>query len=336
MPDPSAAAPAPAIWLVELDVEATVHLPTSAAVPRAAFLDWLWAAADGLVGVDEGALDAVEAAALGLVESPVVIDAAAAPADRDWVGGLAMARIVCGFDGETAAREAAAWLARLRGCRVTAIRAEPVGDPAAWRDAFGPIEVAGFGTVRPAWEPGVAAAGRDAATIFIEPGVGFGTGLHETTRLCLAALAAWRQAGGRLERVLDFGSGSGILGIAAAVLGAEEVDAVEIDAAVHEAIRANAARNAVADRVRVAAALPAGGPGYDVVVANIVAAVLIEHAAALCAAVRRGPGGVVAGCLVLSGLRGAEGDAVTARYAPLLGALPARTANGDWHCLRFG
>jgi ribosomal protein L11 methyltransferase len=323
-------------WCVDLEVDATVDLPESPAVARDAFLEWLWATADGLVGVDEGAVDVVEAAALGLVESPLVIDAAAAPVDRDWVGSLATARIACGFDGEAAARHAAAWLGGLRGCRVAAIRAETAHDANAWRDAFGPIEVAGFGTVRPAWEPSTAGPGRDGATIFIEPGVGFGTGLHETTRLCLAALAAWQRAGLPFGRVLDFGSGSGILGIAAAALGAREVDAVEIDATVHGAIRANAVRNGVGERVRVFAALPAGATGYDLVVANIVADVLLEHAANLSTAVRSGPEGGRVGGLVLSGLRGNEVDRVAGRYRALIGIAPRHSTLGDWHCLRFG
>jgi ribosomal protein L11 methyltransferase len=332
---PSHAPPA-VTWCVDLEVDATVDLPESPAVTRDAFLEWLWAAADGLVGVDEGAVDVVEAAALGLVESPLVIDVAAAPADRDWVGSMATARITCGFDSEAAARQAAAWLGGLRGCRVAAIRAETARDENAWRDAFGPIEVAGFGTVRPAWEPGTAGPGRDGATIFIEPGVGFGTGLHETTRLCLAALAAWQRAGLPFGRMLDFGSGSGILGIAAAVLGAREVDAVEIDATVHGAIRANAARNGVGERVRVSAALPAGAAAYELVVANITADVLLEHAVALSAACRSGLEGGRIGGLVLSGLRGDAADHVAARYAHLLGTEAIHTALGDWRCLRFG
>ena len=178
--------------------------------------------------------------------------------------------------------------------------------------------------------------GPAGTTMFIEPGVGFGTGLHETTRLCLAALAAWRDDGRPCARVLDFGSGSGILAIAAAVLGAQHVDAIEIDAAVHEAIRANAARNGIADRVRVAAELPAAGTGYDLVLANIVAGVLIEHAAVLGAAVRRRPAGELAGGLVLSGLRDHEVAPVIDRYRAVLDVAPLHATLGDWHCLRFG
>lgn len=336
MHEPPGDTPTAVSWFIDLDVDATVALPDGEAVARAAFLEWLWAAADGLVGVDEGAVDVGEAATLGLVASPLVIDVAAAPADRDWVGSLATARIACGFDGAAAARAATPLLTGLRGCRVVGLRTAAAGDETAWRDAFGPIEVAGFGTVRPAWEPGTAGPGPAGTTMFIEPGVGFGTGLHETTRLCLAALAAWRHDGRPCGRVLDFGSGSGILGIAAAVLGTRDVDAIEIDTAVHDAIRANAARNGIADRVRVAAALPAAGPGYDLVFANIVAPVLIEHAAVLCAAVRRRPHGGLAGGLVLSGLRGDEVKRVSDRYRVVLDVAPLHATLGDWHCLRFG
>jgi ribosomal protein L11 methylase PrmA len=111
---------------------------------------------------------------------------------------------------------------------------------------------------------------------------------------------------------------------------------VEFDATVHGAIRANAARNGVGERVRVATALPAGDVGYDLVVANIVADVLLEHAVALSAALRNGPEGARIGGLVLSGLRGHEVDRVAGRYRDLLGIAPRHAALGDWHCLRFG
>jgi ribosomal protein L11 methyltransferase len=336
MHEPTGDTPTTVTWLVDLEVDATVELPAGEAVARGTFLEWLWATADGLVGVDEGAVDVGEAATLGIVASPLVIDVAAAPADRDWVGSLATARIACAFESEAAARAATPLLTGLRGCRMVALRTAAAEDETAWRDAFGPIEVAGFGTVRPAWEPGTAGVDPAGTTIFIEPGIGFGTGLHETTRLCLAALAAWRHDGRPCGRVLDFGSGSGILGIAAAVLGARDVDALEIDATVHEAIRANAARNGIADRVRVAAELPIAGPGYDLVLANIVAPVLIEHAAVLGAAVRRRPDGGLAGGLVLSGLRGDEVKRVVDRYRVVLDIAPLHATLGDWHCLRFG
>jgi len=328
----------PATWILDLAVEAIVTLPSAETLDREAFFGWLWdrCGEEGLMGVFEGAIDAAEAAALGLVESPRVIDAAAAPPDRDWVGSVAAPRVACWFADETAAREAAARLANVRGCEVRGLRCEPQHHTdVAWRASFAAIDVPGFGTIRPAWGEGVASGNPGDATIFIEPGAGFGTGQHETTRLCLEALAAWRRAGGGLARVLDFGSGSGILGIAAAVCGAAETDSIEIDPLVHEAIRANARRNSVGERVRVADALPATHASYDLVFANIVAAVLLEHAEAVCGRVRRGPNGGLAGCLVLSGLLGDDVPAVADRYERLLGVGPLEASLGDWHCLRF-
>ena len=79
-----------------------------------------------------------------------------------------------------------------------------------------------------------------------------------------------------------------------------------------------------------------GGPGYDLVLANIVAPVLIEHAAVLGAAVRRRPDGGLAGGLVLSGLRDHEVGPVIDRYRVVLDVAPLHATLGDWHCLRFG
>lgn len=257
-------------WIIDVVVEAAVTLPSGDVLERDAFYAWLWEAAAGLVGIDEGSVSVDEAAARGLADSLLVIDSAAAPAHRDWVAGL--------------------------------------------------------GVVRPAWDEGHAGATAAGTTIFIEPGAGFGTGLHETTQLCLAALHGWRS---RLERVLDFGSGSGILGIAAAVGGARHVDAVEVDTLVHEAIRANALRNGVADRVCVGATLPAEPGPYDLVLANIVAPVLLEHADRLCGRLTS------AGGCVLSGLRAEDVEAVANRYAALLGCRPLVTDRGEWRCLTF-
>jgi ribosomal protein L11 methylase PrmA len=107
------------------------------------------------------------------------------------------------------------------------------------------------------------------------------------------------------------------------------VEAIEIDGHVHEAILANAARNGVGQRVSVTAALPVEGEACDLVFANIVAPVLLDHAAALCGRVGRGGG------LVLSGLRADDVPAVAERYAEILGAAPETTARGDWRCLVF-
>ena len=319
-------------WVVDASVADRVILPNGDAVSRDDFHGWIWEQARELLGVNEGTVTADDAAARGFVDSSLVIDAAAAPADRDWVAMLPVASVEWWFANEAAARAAADLVANVRGCEVRGIRADtPVDHDAVSRAAFGPIAVAEFGVVQPAWEDGVAGVAPDgSATIFIEPGLGFGTGLHETTQMCLAALSAWHRGGRPLDRVLDFGSGSGILGIAAAVLGAARVDAVETDEQVHQAISANASRNGVAERVFVTTHLPAESAPYDLVVANIVAPVLVEHAAALCRRVR-----AERGCLVLSGLLADEVPRVADRYTAELGCRPLVRERGDWRCLAF-
>lgn len=317
-------------WIVAVAIDASVTLPDGGVVGRDEFHAWLWERAEGLLGIDEGSVTATDAAAAGLVPEWMVIDTAAAPPDRDWVADLAVAHAEWWFVDECSARSAAGLVADLTGCRVRGIRVdEPVEheQPAP----FGPVAIPGFGTVRAACDEGEAGVdGNGVATIFIEPGLGFGTGLHETTQLCLAALADRRRRNGRFDRVLDHGSGSGILGIAAVVLGAAQVDAVEIDTNVHAALHDNARRNGVDGRLHLARDLPVATDPYDVVVANIVAAVLIEQAAVLCSHVsRRG------GELVLSGLLADETPAVAERFAKLLGIRPRITERGVWRCLSF-
>lgn len=319
-------------WVVETSVADQVILPNGDAVSRDDFHVWLWEQSQDLLGVNEGTVTAVDAAARGYVDSSLVIDAAAAPADRDWVARIPVASVEWWFANEAAARAAADLVANARGCVVRGIRADESADHvAASRAAFGPIAVADFGIIRPAWEDGNAGVATDGtATIFIDPGLGFGTGLHETTQLCLAALSIWHRGGHRLDRVLDFGTGSGILGIAAAVLGATRVDAVEIDEHVHPAVSANATRNGVAEQVFITTTLPAETAPYGLVVANIIAPVLIEHATALCRRVRAPDG-----CLVLSGLLADEVTHVADRYTAELGCRPLVRERGDWRCLTF-
>lgn len=317
-------------WVVEGELDERVTLPGGETVGRDEFHAWMWERAVGLVGIDEGAVTVVDAVQRGIVPSPMVLDAAAAPPDRDWVAGLAVATVEWWFADERLARAALPIFAAVRGCRVGRIRADVITDHAALaRSAFGAIAVPGFGVVRPSWEDGVAGIADDRhATIYIEPGTGFGTGLHETTQLCLAELAELSRRGRNLSRVLDFGSGSGILGIAAAVLGAGQVDAVEIDERVHAALHANAVRNGVADRLRVATSADPGP--YDLVIANIVAPVLVDHAHELCGRVRS-PGGQI----VLSGLLADDVPAVAERFLPLIGSRPVVRERGEWRSLSF-
>jgi len=325
----------PACWALSFTLAQIVEIPGIGRQSRTAFLGWLWErlADCGLRGLGEGEVSAHEAADLGLVPAPLVIDAGAAPADRDWVAEMPAVTATGWFDDEASARQAAGRLTGLAGCAVLAVRPVACRHPEAWREAFTTVEVPGFGCVRPAWEPGRAATAAEGTTLFVEPGIGFGTGLHPTTQLCLAAIDAAFRAPVRPHRVVDFGSGSGILAVAAAVLGATRVAAVESDASVHAAIRMNAVRNDVGDRVGVATSLTKVAGVADLVVANIVAAVLLEHAERLCALVAPDPAGRPAGRQVLSGLRPADVDGVAGRFAELLGKSPERASRDGWEAL---
>lgn len=170
---------------------------------------------------------------------------------------------------------------------------------------------------------------RPGTVIVLEPGEAFGTGTHPSTRLSLQAIAAFAPRDGRDWRMLDFGSGTGILSIGAAKLGAT-VAAVEIDPQALETSRQNAARNGVGERIRVAESL-AGVPGpFDLVVANVLRGVLWEFAPQL--AERLSPDGT----LVLAGLVHTDVPDLSVRYAPLLaGRRPEVYRHGEWCALAW-
>lgn len=170
---------------------------------------------------------------------------------------------------------------------------------------FLPLEIAGRLWVVPSWHD----APSDAAAVVVrlDPGLAFGTGSHPTTRLVLAWLVQALGHCGSAPRVLDYGCGSGILGIAAGKLGAAKVDAVDTDPQSIIATRENAQRNDVAVCAYLPDALPDGE--YDIVVANILANPLITLAPLLAARTCHG------GQLALSGLLETQVGDVRAAYA---------------------
>ena len=147
-----------------------------------------------------------------------------------------------------------------------------------WKQFYKPMEIGERLLVIPAWEKAEA---KGRVTLTLNPGLTFGTGSHATTRLCLTALES-RIHGG--EKVLDLGCGSGILSIAALRLGAESAFACDIDEKCVDVAYENAALNGIGkDRYTVrwgnvltdAALRQEMGAGYDIVVANIVADVIM-------------------------------------------------------------
>lgn len=183
---------------------------------------------------------------------------------------------------------------------------------------FDPIRISKRLWIVPTWHN---APDPNAISIRLDPGLAFGTGSHPTTRMCLAWLDAHVQSG---RSVLDYGCGSGVLAIAAALLGAHPVAATDIDAQALIATRDNAAANGCAVMTHAAGALPPGL--YETVVANILTNPLKVMAPALAARVRPG------GQLTLSGILKSQADVVIAAYAPFIQIGVWRCEEG-WVCL---
>jgi ribosomal protein L11 methyltransferase len=182
--------------------------------------------------------------------------------------------------------------------------------------------------IRPTWRRHKAVA--DELVLALDPGMAFGTGLHPTTRLCLAMLETVADRGDTLDgaRVLDVGCGSGILAIAAIRLGAARAVGVDIDPIAIEATAANAKRNGIARRIRArVGSLPSGDPPFDVVVANLIAGVLVPLAGALHDELR--PGGV----LVASGIFIDRDAEVRDAFVRAGLVVDGRTDEGDWVAL---
>lgn len=213
------------------------------------------------------------------------------------------------FATEAQATDAATLLAAhedTRAVRVVAIAPVPETDWVRQTQAqFAPVEITPAFWIVPSWH---APPPQAECVIRLDPGQAFGTGTHATTRMCLRWIATQAPARrARWQRVLDYGCGSGILAIGAALHGAREVDAVDIDAAAVEATRANAAANGVA--VRAGAPELAQGR-YALVLANILAQPLKLLAPLLAGHVDAG------GDLVLAGILERQADELRAAYAP--------------------
>jgi ribosomal protein L11 methyltransferase len=195
---------------------------------------------------------------------------------------------------------------------------------ARFRETFRAFQAGSFHIV-PAWE--AAAGDADSRRIVVDPGQAFGTGTHESTRLSLAALESIF-ARRVPRRVLDVGTGSGILAIAARRLGAEVAVGIEIDADALPAAQDHAALNDVRIHfVRGDGARAVRAEAFDLVLANIAAPLLIERAHELSGACRPG------GDLVLAGILGVDAGSVVAAFAPMAdGDIDVRT-DGEWAAL---
>ncbi|MDG9977940.1 50S ribosomal protein L11 methyltransferase [Ectopseudomonas oleovorans] len=187
----------------------------------------------------------------------------------------------------------------------------------SWMDGFQPMRFGQRLWIVPSWH---AAPQPDAVNLLLDPGLAFGTGTHPTTALCLEWLD-----GQNLDNcsVLDFGCGSGILAIAALLLGAPQAAGTDIDPQALEASRDNASRNSI-DPARFPVYLPADLPQQpaDVVVANILAGPLVSLAPQITALVKSG------GRLALSGILAEQAEEVRAAYASAFDLEPTAVKDG--------
>ena len=267
------------------------------------------------------ALEALEALSVSVEDADADTDAERAlfgepglpPPAQSW----SRSRMVALFGDEAQARDAARLLALQdfwEGCEVASIAPVPEQD---WvrltQSQFEPVPITPSFWIVPTWHEVPAGA---TEVIRLDPGLAFGTGTHPTTRMCLRWIAAHPPRG---QRVLDYGCGSGILAIGAALHGAASVDAVDIDEAAVQATIDNASANGV----QLVAGLPDQASGvYDTVLANILATPLKVLAPLLAGHVAPG------GALVLASVLERQTAELQAAYRPWLSLEVADTEDG--------
>jgi ribosomal protein L11 methyltransferase len=193
-----------------------------------------------------------------------------------------------------------------------------------WKEGFEPIEIGSRLIVAPSWKLPHRSDGR--LIVQIDPGMAFGTGTHETTRMCLEAIEAhWRNG-----RLLDVGTGTGILAIAAALLRpGSRITAIDVDPQAVAVARENAAINNVSNSIAIIEGRPRDfiGSGFDIVVANLTAEVILSLV------------GDLTGCLAASGLLILSGILTTLEADVENGATRAgltiveRRQLGEWSAL---
>ena len=198
-----------------------------------------------------------------------------------------------------------------------------------WRDYYQPVEAGEKLVIVPQWQE----YDGDRTPVKLDPGLLFGTGDHPTTKMCLAAVEQYAGPG---KRVLDLGGGSGILGIAAAVLGAGPIVAADVDDKAPDIVRDNARLNGVEDAftVYVGDVVASGtlrarlGANYDLVLANIVADVIIPLAPYVPAFLAPD------GAFVCSGVIDGRQDEVAAALEAAGLRIEEHRTMEEWHCFQ--
>lgn len=239
-----------------------------------------------------------------------------------------VSRIKCYLTDDEAGE---AVLARIKAAYPEAVSAYTADEDweNSWRDCYEQIEIGEKLVVVPEW---MDAPDNGRIALRLDPGIAFGTGSHPTTKLCLAALESYAAPG---VRALDLGCGSGILGIGALLLGAESNTGCDVDPMAPEAAMANAALNGIGeDKMRVyagdilkdASLRRTLGSGYQLVLANIVADVIIALAAYARSFMAQD------GVFICSGIIDDRADEVRAALERNGFTVVAHTSEEEWHC----
>lgn len=270
------------------------------------------------------ALDALDALSVSVVDADAETEAERSlfgepglpPPDDGWQ----RSRVSALFKSERLAREASTILLAqdfFAECAVVSILEVPEQD---WvrltQSQFAPVSVTPEFWIVPTWHQPPAQA---RVVIRLDPGLAFGTGTHPTTRMCLRWIARQNSLG----RVLDYGCGSGILAIATAKYGAQDIDAVDIDNAAVQSALINAQANQVTLRVGFP---ETATEAYQTVLANILATPLKVLAPLLWSRV------APAGSLVLAGILERQADELKEAYAPYC-QLEVIDAEDGWICM---
>ncbi len=193
-----------------------------------------------------------------------------------------------------------------------------------WKKDYKPFRLSERITVSPSWEE--YSAGEGEHVIYLDPGSAFGTGTHETTSMCAELLDRILRPG---DRVLDLGCGSGILSIIADRLGAEYVEAIDIDRTAIMVASENINANRSKVKVHCGVLTDAYRKDYSIVVANIIADVLIDLCPSFPEYLNEG------GLLLVSGIIDHRSEEVLRAYKERDYALIESVRKGDWHAYLF-
>ena len=212
------------------------------------------------------------------------------------------------------------------GTFISAAEITDFGWAEKWKENFQPRRIGKRITVKPSWEPYTPSP--EEVVVTIDPGQAFGTGTHETTQMCLRFLEEAFDGTPMPRRVLDVGTGTGILGIAAALLGAPLTLGIDVDPRGVEVAGENARINGVEGRFHAATTPLSCVEGrYDLILANVLAEILTDLKQEIAARLELG------GKLILSGILSEKGDWVAKEYEAAGCRLAGKKEEGQWTAL---